>query len=197
MYQDQNGEFAFLVPILVYTTPSIIAAGIFIATHPALVGMIGNAFANRPMESSIRSTPVLGDIIDAKEAISGKDTFSGNSLSWTDRAISGYAATVPFVAGGMMRKQNYGSKAIPNLENLSQKITKQMDQQGWTSESIKEAFDNGKQIPAMNKTNNSPTTRYVNPTTGQSVVIENKTGEVIHVGGQGFKYGPSSGDIKK
>ncbi|MBI3336994.1 MAG: hypothetical protein HY005_00015, partial [Candidatus Staskawiczbacteria bacterium] len=51
-----------------------------------------------------RSTPVLGDAIDAKEAISGKDTFSGNSLSWTDRALSGLSAVVPFVAGGMMRK---------------------------------------------------------------------------------------------
>ena len=118
MYQDQNGELAFLVPIIAYTTPSIIAAGTFIATQSALIGMIGNAFANRPMESSIRSTPVLGDIIDAKEAISGKDTFSGNPLSWTDRTISGLAAGVPFVAGGMVRKANemasIGRGALPS-----------------------------------------------------------------------------------
>ena len=31
-------------------------------------------------------------------------------------------------------------------------------------------------------------TRYVHPETGRSVVIDNVTGEVIHVGGDGFKY---------
>jgi hypothetical protein len=31
-------------------------------------------------------------------------------------------------------------------------------------------------------------TRYVNPTTGRSVVIDNVTQEVLHVGGDGFLY---------
>jgi hypothetical protein len=35
----------------------------------------------------------------------------------------------------------------------------------------------------------------INPETGQSVVIDNSTGEVIHVGGPGFQYGPGSGDV--
>ncbi len=38
-------------------------------------------------------------------------------------------------------------------------------------------------------------TRYINPTTGQSVVLDDVTKEVIHVGGPGFKYGPGSGDL--
>jgi hypothetical protein len=35
----------------------------------------------------------------------------------------------------------------------------------------------------------------VHPTTGQSVVADNVTGEVIHVGGPGSKYDPGSGDL--
>jgi hypothetical protein len=31
-------------------------------------------------------------------------------------------------------------------------------------------------------------TRYVHPTTGQSVVFDDVTKEVIHLGGPGFKY---------
>ncbi len=117
IYTDQQGKFAFLIPVLVYATPSIIAAGTFIATQPALVGMIGNAFTNRPVESSIRSTPIVGDVIDAGEAISGKDVFSGNSLSWSDRAISGLAATVPIVAGGVVRNEAKMSGGESNWGN--------------------------------------------------------------------------------
>jgi hypothetical protein len=31
-------------------------------------------------------------------------------------------------------------------------------------------------------------TRYVHPETGRSVVVDDETKEVIHVGGDGFKY---------
>jgi hypothetical protein len=34
----------------------------------------------------------------------------------------------------------------------------------------------------------NPAWRYVNPTTGRSVVIDDVTKEVIHVGGDNFKY---------
>jgi len=59
---------------------------------------------------------------------------------------------------------------------------------------IKEAFEKGESVPAINKATGGPATRYIHPETGQSVVIDNATGEVIHVGGTGFKHGPSSGD---
>lgn len=38
----------------------------------------------------------------------------------------------------------------------------------------------------INPANNA--TRYVHPITGQSVVIDEVTREIIHVGGPGFKY---------
>jgi RHS repeat-associated protein len=65
----------------------------------------------------------------------------------------------------------------------------QMQKRGWTSKQIDDAIQSGKQYPAANNLNPANgATRFVNPQTGRSVVIDNKTGQVIHVGGDGFKY---------
>lgn len=79
--------------------------------------------------------------------------------------------------------------------SISAKIARQMEARGWTEEEIQEAIESGEQVPAVNKATGDPATRYINPKTGQSVVIDNGTNEVIHVGGPGFKYGPGSGDL--
>lgn len=70
-----------------------------------------------------------------------------------------------------------------------------MGARGWTEDAIQEAMSSGKKINAVNKATGAQATRYVHPTTGQSVVVDDVTGEVIHVGGPGFKYGPQSGDL--
>lgn len=62
-------------------------------------------------------------------------------------------------------------------------------------EATEEARTSGQAIKAVNKANGNPATRHVHPKTGQSVVIDEVTGKVIHVGGPGFKYGPHSGDL--
>ena len=47
----------------------------------------------------------------------------------------------------------------------------------------------GQCFPAVNKVNpGNSATRYVHPTTGRSVVVDDVTHEVIHVGGDGFLY---------
>jgi hypothetical protein len=49
-------------------------------------------------------------------------------------------------------------------------------------------FQNGQKIPAVNQVNPANSaTRYIHPTTGRSVVLDD-TEEVIHVGGDGFVY---------
>lgn len=80
----------------------------------------------------------------------------------------------------------------PDLANISAKIERQMQTRGWTPDLIDEAVTSGSKFPAVNKLGgaNTPATRYVSPTTGQSVVIDNATGEIIQVGGPDFKYGP-------
>ena len=57
-----------------------------------------------------------------------------------------------------------------------------MKTRGWTSEQMTEAIQYGKQIPAVNKATGNPAVRYVYPSTGQSVVVDSVTNEVVHVG---------------
>jgi len=64
-----------------------------------------------------------------------------------------------------------------------------MVQRGWTSDQITEAIQTGTQFPAVNNVNPANSaTRYVHPTTGRFVVVDNVFDEVIHVGGDGFIY---------
>lgn len=69
-----------------------------------------------------------------------------------------------------------------------EKLKRQMDQRGWTNKQIDEAVQNGQQFPAKNFATGNPATRYVHPTTGRSVIIDNVTKGVIQVGGDGFKF---------
>ena len=66
-----------------------------------------------------------------------------------------------------------------------QKIRKQMAKRGWTDQQVIEAMAT-KGIATQGKL--GPATRYVHPATGKSVVVDNTTGEIFHVGGEGFKY---------
>lgn len=69
------------------------------------------------------------------------------------------------------------------------KWANQMAKRGWTPKQIGEALQGGKSFPAKNMVNQgNGATRYVHPKTGRSVVIDNVTKEIIHVGGDGFKY---------
>jgi len=79
--------------------------------------------------------------------------------------------------------------------NIGDKIAAQMGTRGWTPQMIDEAIAGQNTVRAVNRANNNPATRYIHPTTGQSVVIDDVTNDVIHVGGPGFRYGPDSGDL--
>jgi len=64
-----------------------------------------------------------------------------------------------------------------------------MLKRGWTIVEIQEAYDKGVTYPAVDETANSaPATRFVHPASGKSVVINNATGRIIHVGGKDFLY---------
>lgn len=86
-------------------------------------------------------------------------------------------------------------RGVAGATKIGLKVGGQMERRGWTDEMIHEAVKSGKQVKAMNRATGNPATRYIHPGTGQSVVIDNVTGEVIHIGGPGFQYGPGSGDV--
>jgi DNA transposition AAA+ family ATPase len=77
------------------------------------------------------------------------------------------------------------SEAEPLKFNNEPKIRQQMMRRGWTDDRIREAMQTVG-IPTVGK--NGAATRYVHPSTGKSVVVDNATGEVFHVGGEGFRY---------
>ena len=65
----------------------------------------------------------------------------------------------------------------------------QLKKRGWTETQIDEAIARGKKFSAQNNVNPAnPATRHVHPSTGRSVVVDDVTLEVLHVGGVGFKY---------
>ena len=70
----------------------------------------------------------------------------------------------------------------------SAKLARQMVQRGWTQAQIDEAIAGGVRHQAVNNETGGPATRYIHPVTGRSVVIDDQTNEVIHVGGDGFIY---------
>jgi hypothetical protein len=65
------------------------------------------------------------------------------------------------------------------------KLRNQLAKRGWTEAKIEEALRT-RGLYARGK--RGPATRYVHPTTGRSVVVDDATGEVFHVGGDGFEY---------
>jgi predicted RNA-binding protein (virulence factor B family) len=82
-------------------------------------------------------------------------------------------------------EQGWQFGAFKSLAKWQSQLTKR----GWTTQQITEAVENGEKFTAKNLINKDNTaTRYVHPKTGRSVVIDDVTKEVIHVGGNDFKY---------
>jgi RHS repeat-associated protein len=82
-----------------------------------------------------------------------------------------------------------GSSWVYGAFKTEAKWAGQLSKRGWTAEQITEAVTKGKSFEAVNLVNKANSaTRYVHPITGKSVVIDNVTKELLHVGGPGFKY---------
>lgn len=65
------------------------------------------------------------------------------------------------------------------------KLRKQMRKRGWTDTMIREALTTTG-IPTRGRFH--PATRFVHPRTGQSVSVDDVTGEIVHVGEARFNY---------
>ncbi len=69
-----------------------------------------------------------------------------------------------------------------------QKWKNQMKDRGWNGKQITEAIKKGRAFPVENKMTGGAATRYVHPRTGRSIVRDNKTKEILQVGGDGFNF---------
>ncbi len=91
--------------------------------------------------------------------------------------------------GDVVLEAAKSSKWVYGSFKSSTKWTNQLAKRGWTEKQITEAISRGKSFNAVNNVNKANgATRFVHPKTGQSVVIDDVTKELLHVGGPGFKY---------
>lgn len=145
----------------------------------------------------------LNDLIAARISVGsqgqdppGRRDFALEVISQVARDTAPIATAteivVDFLVGDSLAE--VGLALIP-AGRFSSKIIRQMARRGWTKQLIEEAVTQGTKVKAVNKASGNPATRYIHPKTGQSVVIDNITGDVVQVGGPGFKYGPGSGDL--
>lgn len=65
------------------------------------------------------------------------------------------------------------------------KLREQMQKRGWTDEMIRVAM----RTPGITATGKKgPAIRYVHPASGKSVIVDAATGEIFHVGDEGYRY---------
>jgi len=116
---------------------------------------------------------------------------AGDVLIATSAARTLWALKTGGLVGGIR-----GSKVVWKLGTFKStaKWQSQMAKRGWTSEQITEAVQMGDKFTAENLVNRgNAATRYVHPETGRSIVVDDVTDEVIHVGGNYFRYWPEHG----
>jgi RHS repeat-associated protein len=172
-------------------------------THHGLSGSGGGATGNL--------VEAAGDLLDlADEGLEAADQFGTATLNTGAPPAMGVGgiviagSKVGRVAVGILRwfvkplitaaRSRRAVSACAAGLQISEKIVRQMAKRGWTRRQVAEAIQNGRQVRAVNRATGNAATRYVHPGTGQSVVLDDVTGDIIHVGGDGFLYGPRSGD---
>ena len=89
-------------------------------------------------------------------------------------------------------------EGIPDLSpiRIGPKIARQMGPRGWTLDAIRRAIASGEQVRAIDKATGQPATRYIDPQTGKSVVLNDGSWDVIQVDAPGFKHGVQGGDLR-
>jgi RHS repeat-associated protein len=155
----------------------------------------GGANSDDQRDDSFQST-VLGCESAMTCAMSRDDraVLSGRMSreEYNDRAAARAGGVVAGVAILATRGQAIRAGAlVPTLgrNHSAAQWANRMARGGWTRRTISEALHGGRRFPAPNRVNpGNGATRYVHPSTGQSVVRDNRTGEIIHLGRRGYEY---------
>jgi hypothetical protein len=113
---------------------------------------------------------------------------AGEMAWWAANGAAGGLAGV--LSGGIATKSLSVTGRIAPLKygKAAGKLARQMAARGWTDNMIREAVAAGEQVQTINKATGNLAIRYIHPGTGQSIVIDTVTKEIIHVGGPGFLY---------
>ncbi len=144
------------------------------------------------LSTALDVAPVTGPVKSALQVLLGFDPLTDESVHRGVELVGIVAGLIP---GGkaILRVGKLGASSATKWTlgafKSEAKWSRQLEKRGWTKDQITEATSKGERFPAENLVNKgNPATRYVHPETGQSVVVDDVTKEVIHVGGPGFKY---------
>lgn len=147
--------------------------------------------ATRHLESGATNTDVgLLDPVDwmsGSIATASMRAYSRMTLSVTEKLVERSIKSMKLTENVFLNETAL-NWSLENHKTVS-KWASQMNERGWTSNSITEAIMYGQKFTAVNKIKiGNAATRYVHPETGQSVVVDNITKEIIQVGGKNFDY---------
>ena len=132
--------------------------------------------------------PVWGQCQLASNCIARGD-YAQAAVHWLTGLGEALLITHGYYSSAGLASVKMSSKWIYGSFKSKTKWANQLAKRGWTEKQIGEAISKGRQFKAVNNVNKANrATRYVHPKTGQSVVIDDVTNELIHVGGPGFKY---------
>jgi RHS repeat-associated protein len=113
------------------------------------------------------------------------------SPAWVGAAGLAGAALVPGALSGGLAAEGLsvtGRLAPLKYGKQAGKLARQMAQRGWTDDMIREAVASGQQVATTNFANGNAAIRFIHPRTGQSVIVDMITKEIIMVGGRGFRF---------
>jgi len=120
---------------------------------------------------------------------------TSNNISNAAIAVNSLLLTVPTSGGKPTVTTNTGTPVNGAKQwsfgshKSAEKWESQMQKRGWTSSQIDEAITQGKSFSATNNVNKgNSATRFVHPTTGRSVVIDDVTKQILQVAGTGFRF---------
>jgi len=147
--------------------------------------IFGGVAGGSAIGGAAKGTIALGQTIGKSISIGAATGRLSALLEGTRRVVM-----LPLLAGSETGAINInGSKWKFGAFKSMTKWENQMAKRGWTRQSIEEALTLGERFPAVNLVNKgNGAARFVHPVTGQSVVIDTVTGEILQVGGPGFVW---------
>ncbi len=179
-HHDERGRFAAVSNAT--TSASIVAVSSAISA--------GRQVKDNPQyhDDAIDSDPIGGVLIPAFVA-AGAIGLVGTEI------VVGADATATTARVG----NTVSASTIEPIENVydwklgdfksEQRWQNQMTGRGWTLEEIDETIANGEQAPAPNRVHPENTaTKYIDPKTGKSLVRDDITKEILHIGKAGYDY---------
>lgn len=199
--REELPDPAVFVGILAVTggllaTATVATGGVAALAGGFLVGLavLGAAFTGGQIGQAINGVMDFYDKTRCDRATSPEDLDSAATSLADAVAKAGVGAVTAVVSRGAAKIAGKAKTRIPRRWKFGdhkklEKFQRQMKQRGWMESQIDEAMVRGEQFKAPNNVNPANgATRYVHPGTGRSVVVDDVTGELLHVGGDGFKY---------